>query len=288
MAENTDTGDEALKNPLNIESDKTSDENSAFVDQNNMITNQETENMDIHAHHLHHAPGKKLRHYLYEFLMLFLAVFCGFLAENQREHYVENKREKEYMRSLVEDLNTDIKQLETYINWKMEVNNDFDSLILIFSNHNPDDNAYQIYKLTDRTFLRLGLPEISERTIQQLKNSGGLRMIRKEDVSAEINIHYLRVNRMKSIYEIEKLIRVNLVQTRGELLNASTLFKIKDTTLNPATFKLLSKDPLLINRFVNDLLSAEQVNSGLLNQLNSTKTSSLNLKTLIQKEYHLE
>jgi len=178
--------------------------------------------------------------------------------------------------------------LETYINWKMEVNNDFDSLILIFSNHNPDDNAYQIYKLTDRTFLRLGLPEISERTIQQLKNSGGLRMIRKEDVSAEINIHYLRVNRMKSIYEIEKLIRVNLVQTRGELLNASTLFKIKDTTLNPATFKLLSKDPLLINRFVNDLLSAEQVNSGLLNQLNSTKTSSLNLKTLIQKEYHLE
>ncbi len=42
--------------------------------------------MDTHAHHLHHAPGKRIWHYFYEFLMLFLAVFCGFLAENFREH----------------------------------------------------------------------------------------------------------------------------------------------------------------------------------------------------------
>jgi len=34
--------------------------------------------------------------------MLFLAVFAGFLAENQREHIVERQREKQYMQSLVE------------------------------------------------------------------------------------------------------------------------------------------------------------------------------------------
>ena len=32
--------------------------------------------------------------------MLFLAVFCGFLAENQREQLVEKKRAKEYARSI--------------------------------------------------------------------------------------------------------------------------------------------------------------------------------------------
>ena len=45
--------------------------------------------METHAHHLHKSPGHGWKHYLFEFLMLFLAVFAGFLAENKREHIVE-------------------------------------------------------------------------------------------------------------------------------------------------------------------------------------------------------
>ena len=44
--------------------------------------------------------------------MLFLAVFCGFLAENQREHYIEHQREKQYtefMHTMLEDLKTDTR-----------------------------------------------------------------------------------------------------------------------------------------------------------------------------------
>ena len=67
--------------------------------------------MEVHAHS--HGERKKWTHYLWEFLMLFLAVFCGFLAENQREHMVENKREKEYMQSLMEDLRTDTANLNS-------------------------------------------------------------------------------------------------------------------------------------------------------------------------------
>ena len=43
--------------------------------------------------------------------MLFLAVFCGFLAENQREHLVEHKRELKYAASLYEDLKKDTADL---------------------------------------------------------------------------------------------------------------------------------------------------------------------------------
>ncbi len=60
--------------------------------------------MEVH-HHSHtpdsHRERKKWTHYFWEFLMLFLAVFCGFLAENQREHMVEHKREKQYMQSML-------------------------------------------------------------------------------------------------------------------------------------------------------------------------------------------
>jgi len=61
--------------------------------------------MEVHAHT--HTPRKKWTHYFWEFLMLFLAVFAGFLAENQREHIVEHGREKQYMQSLYSDVKKD-------------------------------------------------------------------------------------------------------------------------------------------------------------------------------------
>ena len=45
--------------------------------------------METHAPHVHHASGKKFSQYFYEFLMLFLAVFFGFLAEYFLEHQIE-------------------------------------------------------------------------------------------------------------------------------------------------------------------------------------------------------
>jgi hypothetical protein len=58
----------------------------------------------MEVHHHAHTARKKWNHYFWEFLMLFLAVFCGFLAENWREHYIEKLRVKEYAGALVYDL----------------------------------------------------------------------------------------------------------------------------------------------------------------------------------------
>ena len=46
--------------------------------------------METHTHHLHEAQAKKWTHYLFEFLMLFLAVFLGFVAENVRKVSLKN------------------------------------------------------------------------------------------------------------------------------------------------------------------------------------------------------
>ena len=59
---------------------------------NNPITEQ---TMETHAQELHKAPGSGWKHYVFEFLMLFLAVFCGFLAENL-ENIRWKKKENEY------------------------------------------------------------------------------------------------------------------------------------------------------------------------------------------------
>src|SRR5512139_798727 len=64
-----------------------------------------------HSHSGHSEPRKKWMHYFWEFLMLFLAVFCGFLAEYQLEHQIEKDREKQFIQSMVKELEADTAQL---------------------------------------------------------------------------------------------------------------------------------------------------------------------------------
>src|SRR5262245_17717802 len=82
--------------------------------------------MEVH-HHAHLASGethttrKKWTHHFWEFLMLFLAVFCGFLAEYQLEHKMERDRVKEYALQMVEGLKKDTAQLSFMIRGEKEL-----------------------------------------------------------------------------------------------------------------------------------------------------------------------
>src|SRR6478735_6463328 len=97
--------------------------------------------MEVH-HHSHtsdpdsHRGRKKWTHYFFEFLMLFLAVFAGFLAENWREHIVERKREKEYIRSMIEDLKLDAAGLASDNDTRKEAVVMYDSVITLLNKKN--------------------------------------------------------------------------------------------------------------------------------------------------------
>src|SRR5271170_5968189 len=71
--------------------------------------------METHAQELHKAPSHGWKHYLFEFFMLFFAVFCGFLAENIRERNLEKERETQYLASLVSDLKDDTLTIAAHI-----------------------------------------------------------------------------------------------------------------------------------------------------------------------------
>src|SRR5213075_3070010 len=100
--------------------------------------------MEVHTHS--HTERKKWTHYLWEFLMLFLAVFCGFLAENQREQIVEYKRERQYIISLVEDLKSDTVSLPLWINLIKQLNRSEDSLMVALKSSNAIKEPDSVYK----------------------------------------------------------------------------------------------------------------------------------------------
>ncbi len=75
--------------------------------------------MEVH-HHAHHEGKRGWSFYIWEFLMLFLAVFCGFLAEYQLEHVIEHQKETKLMQTLSAVLTNDKVTFQAYINWRTQ------------------------------------------------------------------------------------------------------------------------------------------------------------------------
>src|SRR5688500_16785193 len=101
----------------------------------------------MEVHHTAHRPKKEkhFKHYLFEFLMLFLAVSAGFLVENQREHYVENKREKVFIKSFVEDLKQDTAKIASNTQLRNSKILVIDSLIKVLNGPDPNRDGPSVY-----------------------------------------------------------------------------------------------------------------------------------------------
>src|SRR6478672_2507959 len=89
--------------------------------------------MEVHHSHTDHAHNrtsrKKWTHYLWEFLMLFLAVFAGFLAENFREHSVEKRRAHQFLESMQVEVRTNVIILDSLIYQDHVIMANHDSLV---------------------------------------------------------------------------------------------------------------------------------------------------------------
>ena len=93
--------------------------------------------MEVHAHT--HTARKKWTHYFWEFLMLFLAVFCGFMAENFREHLIEHKRTVHYAEQFINEIELDTAQISEGVSFVNGKKKEVDSLIRALNNQSWKD-----------------------------------------------------------------------------------------------------------------------------------------------------
>jgi len=184
MTDNT-TDEEKSDNSANTQSENPADEIVPTNGTETIDPNQETENMEVqkHTHHITHK--KKWGEYLLEFSMLFLAVFLGFLAENVREHNMEKDREKEYMVTMVEDLKSDTALLKYAVKYWGGINNDIDSLADAIKPASSQTDMLKAYRHFNNALNYFSF-SYNQRTIAQLKNAGGFRLIRNKNVAIKI------------------------------------------------------------------------------------------------------
>ena len=261
--------------------------------------------MEVHSHT--HTPGKKWTHYLWEFLMLFLAITLGFFVENQREHYTEHKRAKDFAALLVDDLQIDIAELNRADRILNKIITAGDSLAFLLNAADikkvPGGKLYYYeywsgwrWKIVSR-----------DATLQQMKNSGSLRymkntLVRKIlDYEEALKIIYL----LQDKYESEKTQNWNLVQKVFDNDYFAELDKIK-AAAKDSSLKSFHPEDQELEMFLNKKISLGTYDKSVLFELkNWARNSSWsyrvqigNLNSAIQKaqeaiyalkkEYHLE
>lgn len=223
--------------------------------------------------------------------MLFLAVFCGFLAENEREHYVEHQREKQYMRSMLQDLLIDLKNIEISEEEKEKMVQFADSLTQLYidGNYRENTGSFYYYARNFSTFQNIFI--MTDGTLAQLKNSGGLRLIRKSEIVNNLQAYDNQFNQLRLSQEREDRYLTDYRAAMAKVFDIrvfnTMVVKYPDIDRPDGNPPLFSDEKQLINEMLIKVHIAKRNKLASLLYLSRLKQQAKELIEQIRKEYRL-
>jgi hypothetical protein len=249
--------------------------------------------MDVHHHS--HTARKRWSHYFWEFFMLFLAVFCGFLAEYQLEHVIEHNREKQYMKTLLEDLKKDTASLESSLTFWTNLSQKIDNTRPLLKAPSSETNNELIY---DMAAMMVDFNDFIyfDRTIEQLRNSGNFRLIRKSNIADSLISYdsFIRTQLREQEATLLKIL-LTMLNSQNEMFDSDVLeYKFKRLKgLDPGReapahpyFMINNKEKLF--KYYNDLFLYRSGAGYLINSINGLKNWATDLIIMIKREYHID
>lgn len=246
----------------------------------------------MEVHHHPHVEKKSFKEYLLEGLMIFLAVTMGFFAESIREHITETKHEVEYMKSLVNDL-----QLDTsYINRSNEARDTSilaGRALLRYFKENPSavkwPAEYHIL-LSKSNTLKIFINHSG--TIDQLKSSGSIRLVRNKEIVDAIESYYnqiKRIDNLNSLYLSHQQhgyeLLSKLIIAKDDINNYDSLFQYKNDLPVSVYFSL---NESYLSEYINNLIYRLRLNVGGKQIHQEILAKAVQLIGKIKAEYHLE
>ena len=262
-----------------------------------LISTNKSPEMEVH-HHAHVHEKIKWKEYLFQFLMLFLAVYLGTLAENRREHGVEAEKEKEYIESLIGDIDHDYR-LSTNIAAALLIQaKKFDTLqdaLFMDLQHDPkrDSIVRRCYDLS-ASVLTFYPEFFTERTTTQLLSSGNMRLIKKKGVADSI----MEYHGYLKLVEVQKELYVNsanaCIQSMYDVYDIAALKTIfrNDTLFNRdleyVDLKLRTTDPNELKKFNALLETAKVIAFTYKNYLIQIQEKASNLYDFLKDKYNIK
>jgi hypothetical protein len=230
-------------------------------DQTSAIPKSAIKEMEVHHHP--NVEKKNFKEYFLEFVMIFLAVTLGFIAENIREDITEHHRAKTFAASMIQDIKADTMQLAAYHKYYANAANNIDTFMQLLTVKDPRDIPsgklywYGLWGGARNNFIA------NDATFQQMKSSGSLsffkpalatevakydRFCRLLQATDEMNFDiYTEVRKARSmIFEFKYNEMANQVTQRNRTAFSQAGIDSFIATNPP----LLSYDKTLLNEYV--------------------------------------
>ena len=238
----------------------------------------------MEVHHHAHTARKKWTHYFWEFL-----------AEYQLEHLIEHNREKQYMRTLVEDLKNDAAGLEECLHFWKGLGTKIDNGRPLLKRPLNKENVEELYEMA-AMLIDFNDFIYSDRTIEQLRNSGNFRIIRNDHVSDTLISYdsFIRVQLKEQESTLIKLL-LDLLKLQNELFDSEGVEKkfkeLKGKAPSPDTtgfrFTLVDNKEKIF-KYYNDLFLYRAAIEYIMSSQRGLKRWAENLMTLIKNDYHMK
>jgi hypothetical protein len=251
----------------------------------------------MEVHHHPHVAKKNFKEYFLEFLMIFLAVTMGFIAENIRENINENAQGKQYIQSLVEDLESDTTRMNDIIQFDEAKINALNSMYQCYDTVTNNLKATSCmgelikYSKVNRPFL------LNDRTITQLANAGGYRLLEKVDADSILAYERMYKNAHDFEMTIYQEAQNNVRNTLNELANFKVVSPLQnvsplygvDTGITSLNGPLLfSDDRALLNKWFNQLQLYLRVTKAQSTLLKRLQVKATNLISFYKSKHHLK
>jgi hypothetical protein len=282
---------------------KSENNNSALNTPHSDLKELQTENMEVHHHP--EVEKKGFKAYILEGLMIFLAVFMGFVAENIREAVVEKKRETAYVKEMVNNLKYDTIRCNRNIASDQKDMLGLDTLRQELQKAiNGTVNGNKLYYLFIQYTRTFGRAVFNSSAYTELKSSGSLRLIADKKLVTQMSDYYDR-RVMAAISGQPSELRDQLKKTNNmffswayfdDLIKASdnkdagfkTVYNYQKILSAQPALKLLDTKPADLQRLYNETADFELGVKDYVFFLNWVKGAAVSLMSEINKQYDLE
>jgi hypothetical protein len=198
------------------------------------------------------------RQYVIEFFLVFAAIVLGFFAENLREYFADQAREKEFVQSLVENLKADASMYSKRDSAMRERIVWMDTLMSILTGKQENRNA-EAY-LLGRYATRLIQTKPGLSTLNFLAKSNDYASIEDPAVKGKIQHYESDLHWLQEITNVEEQMAEALWPIIPTLFDTKIFTKMKQVgnqysrfEMPPGNPPLLTNKPVEINQFTYHL-----------------------------------
>jgi len=248
----------------------------------------------MEVHHHPNVEKKGLKEYFLEFLMIFLAVTLGFFAENIREHFVDKTHEKEYIHSFYEELSNDERELPILINSiERQQLQTADSLQAILAGINSKTPANTVYTSLRKMIRQQGIRIfVTDRTIEQIKNSGEMRLLSNKQISDSLVDYYKEVDFIEYLQRDLLAYKAELKADFPRILKSQDYNKAidaQDDIINPnENLYLSATDSFTINKILIEVSDIKGLSHSIQSMIAELSGKAKNIKKLITNNYNIQ